>query len=577
MVTDDDLNPTQWVAVLVALLVLLVPLAVALAAWCKRRYARAVVQLQATLAAEAGSAPPAPASAPAARVWPATPVPPLQIVTLPAAGVGSAAASDPAAPARRLRRRVLAVQFVAGLAYWWLLLLCIAIALAWWQELAGPTPDSAAELGSLATNALLWPLLVLPAALGWAFQAGLREGRVWAAAALGALVFGAGLVGAGVGWVAGAGTAGLAALLAALLAAFLRPAVRGAGPPLVAALTVGLLVYGVLVSLAVALDDTADTGPITWREGTLAAALLLALLAPAAWVAWRVLLRLARRYAAKRFSEMQLALGAYWGLVTAFAAGLVLLLAFDERTGATMEWVALAIALVWFAWRGLQRAALWSARRGAGAPLGALLMLRVFKPSQRSEAFTDRFLARWRFAAPVWMIAGPDLAGACMEPDEFFAFLGRRLRERFIADVAELPARLQALDGERDPDGRFRVSELFCSNATWKAAVLALIGRAGVVLLDLREYTAARAGTRFELEAVLRRVPLQRVVIIVGAGDDPAPLQAEIQAAWQRAGGPAGGGAEPAVLRLLQVGPGDDAEMKGLFRAAATAAAGRQG
>ena len=575
MATDDDLNLTQGVAVVVALLILLVPLAVALAAWCKRRYAQAVVQLQAALAG-VPAAPPA-AAVPAAPALPASPRPPLQIVTLAAAGVGAAPGADPAAPARRLRRRMLAVQFVAGLTYWWVLLLCVAVALAGWQQLSADGVDSGADLGGAATNALLWPLLVLPAALGWAFQAGLREGRIWATAALAALAFGAGLVGVGVGWVAGVGTALVVALLAALLAAFLRPAARGAGPPLLAALTVGLLAFSLLVAAAAALDDTADTGPLTLREGLFAGALLLALLALAGWVAWRVLLRLARRYAAKRFSEMQLALGAYWGLVTAFAAGLVLLLAFDERTGATMEWVALAIALVWFVWRGLQRAALWWARRGAGASLGALLMLRVFKPSQRSEAFTDRFLARWRFAAPVWMIAGPDLAGAYMEPDEFFAFLGRRLRERFVADAAELPARLQALDGARDPDGRFRVSELFCSNATWKAAVLALIERAGVVLLDLREYTAARAGTRFELEQVLRRVPLQRVVIIVEAGDDPAPLHAEIQAAWQRAGGPAGDGAEPAVLRLLALGGGSRAEMKGLFRAAAAAASPRQG
>ena len=26
------------------------------------------------------------------------------------------------------------------------------------------------------------------------------------------------------------------------------------------------------------------------------------------------------------------------------------------------------------------------------------------------KAFTDRLLARWRFIAPTWMIAGPDLA-----------------------------------------------------------------------------------------------------------------------------------------------------------------------
>ena len=48
-------------------------------------------------------------------------------------------------------------------------------------------------------------------------------------------------------------------------------------------------------------------------------------------------------------------------------------------------------------------------------PRSPLLLLRVFKPSGRSEAFMDRFLARWRFAAPVWMIGGPDLAAEVID------------------------------------------------------------------------------------------------------------------------------------------------------------------
>jgi len=82
------------------------------------------------------------------------------------------------------------------------------------------------------------------------------------------------------------------------------------------------------------------------------------------------------------------------------------------------------------------------------------------------------------------MIAGPDLAGAFLEPDEFFACLGHRLHERFITDPAELPGRLAAMDNAHDPDGRFQVSELFCANITWQPAVLSLINRARVALLE---------------------------------------------------------------------------------------------
>ena len=44
---------------------------------------------------------------------------------------------------------------------------------------------------------------------------------------------------------------------------------------------------------------------------------------------------------------------------------------------------------------------------------------------------------------------------------------------------------LGALDGARDPDARFRVSELFCANTTWQPAVLALIALAVAVLLTV--------------------------------------------------------------------------------------------
>ena len=300
---------------------------------------------------------------------------------------------------------------------------------------------------------------------------------------------------------------------------------------------------------------------------------MLLMLLLAAWASWRMLLRLAWRYTAKRFSELQLALGAYWALITAFALAIVLLLSFEERTAHSMEWLGLAILLLWQLWRWLQRAALWLALRRPAPLLGALLLLRVFKPSERSEAFIDRFLARWRFAGPVWMIAGPDLAGAFLEPDEFFAYLGRRLHERFITNPAELPSQLAAMDNARDPDGRFRVNELFCANTTWQPAVLALIDRASVVLLDLREYTRHRAGTRFELEELLRRAPLHKVLVIVDANHPLDEIRQEIESIWQAIGGgsPATTGAP--LLQMVRLARGSDAEMLGLFRAAAAAAA----
>lgn len=276
--------------------------------------------------------------------------------------------------------------------------------------------------------------------------------------------------------------------------------------------------------------------------------LLLMLLVPVAVIlaAW-----FKRRYAARRFSELQLTLGAYRGLITMFTLGMVLLMSFESRTGAAMEWIALAILLLWWLWRLAQRAALWLVRRRVPAPLGALLMPRVFKPSGRSEAFTDRFLARWRFATPVWMIAGPDLA------------------RRFITSADEVDSQMAELAGGRDPDSRFRVGELFCSDTTWKPAVHALIDQAGAVLLDLREFTSERAGTRYELEELLRRGALAELIVLVDAHDDLAALESEIQGIWRSVAAPD----DRRQLRLITVGSGSDSEMRGLFRVAVQIAA----
>lgn len=573
MTPQDELNTTQWAAAIAFMLALLVPLAVVLAVWLKKRYAQAVVRLQSATVAHAAPPPQHPAQNDAQARSDAAQAPSLAQHILAAASFSRGQAGHEATnPARRLRRRVLMLQFVAGLMYWWTLLLVVGIAFAYLDSVTSDSAKTSDALPAFVMHLLLWPLLFLPVALAWAFQAGLPERRVWTATGIAMAAFAVGMAFSGIGWLLGGGLALACALLALMLATFVRPAVRGAGPPLVAAFTVGLLSFCALVWLGTLLDSSPDEELESWTDWVLVLLVFAALLGAAAFASWRMLLRLARRYADKRFSELQLALGAYWALITAFSLTLVLLLSFEERTGASMEWLGLAMLIVWVVWRWLLRLALHLAVRGAPAPLGPLLLLRVFKPSSRSEAFTDRFLARWRFAAPVWMIAGPDLAGAYMEPDEFFAFLRRRLHERFITHADQLPQAMADMDNARDPDGRFRVNELFCANTTWQATVLALIERAGVVMLDLREYTPERAGTHFELKELLRRAPLHKVLLVVGPHDNLPQIQASIAEIWQSVARLRPATAQPVALNIVRIGSGSDAEMWGLFRAAAAAA-----
>jgi len=291
------------------------------------------------------------------------------------------------------------------------------------------------------------------------------------------------------------------------------------------------------------------------------------------WCGWRALAALSTRYAAKRFSDVQLALAAYWALLTVWAMASVV----SDPTALTArpvrrEWMAAAIVCLWLLWRWLQAAALQAVVRPAGPSIGALLLLRVFKPSGRSQAFTERFFAHWRFAAPVWMIAGPDLAGAYMEPHEFFAFLRGRLRDQFVTDPSDAPQRVSALDSRRDPDGRFRITELYCTGDTWRPTVLEMMARAGVILLDLREYSEARQGARYELTELLRRAPLGNVIVLVDAGRRVISLREEIESIWQEVAGFRPDATDPPQLSVLQFGRGSTAEMLGLFRTAVAVA-----
>ena len=122
------------------------------------------------------------------------------------------------------------------------------------------------------------------------------------------------------------------------------------------------------------------------------------------------------------------------------------------------------------------------------------------------------------------------------------------------------------LDGGRDPDGRFRVSELFCANTTWKQTVLAMIEHAGEILLDLREYSASRAGTRYELQELLRRAPLERVLFLTDEAGDAPQLRAAISDAWQAVGRRA-----DQTVQIVQLKSESDAALDGLFRLAARA------
>ena len=545
-------------------LALVLPVVAALAWWLKRRYTAAVVRFQAA-SRSSETASDGGAIATAVDTRPPHPLaPPLNIQVRRAdESSTSLAAGDRLTGAVRLRRRVLLVHAISELAYWGMVTIALVVVFA--------GRDASGVLRMLAPS--LIPFVLVPIAVAWILQAGMPR-TLMTAAAVAVVVCAFGLLWSDAeGWQSSFGfTLGYASI-ALMLSAFLRPAIRGAGIPLISSAMAGWAALVVLFAAALAFEGDDGSSSTSLTELVVGVIELLLIGGISAWCGWRTLRALSVRYAAKRFSDIQLALGTFWLLLTVFVMGSLVrnpeLFLFKP---VRPEWIALGILALWLLWRPLQATALRKAIRDAAPPIGALLLLRVFKPSGRSQAFTDRFFAYWRFAAPVWMIGGPDLAGAYLEPNEFFAFVRGRLRDQFVGDRGEAAGRVETLDVRRDPDGRCRVIELYCTADTWQPAVLEMMTRAGVILLDLREYSDKRRGTRYELMEILRRAPLEKVLVLVDARSDVTTLRAEIESTWREVGGARVDAGEHAQLSVLQFHRGTRAEMDGLFRAALVAA-----
>jgi len=237
------------------------------------------------------------------------------------------------------------------------------------------------------------------------------------------------------------------------------------------------------------------------------------------YLCWRGLGALNARFQRKSFSDIQLVADSWW-LIAAFS----LSVGFASDFG----WkgiIGLAGFVVYraVAWLGLL---LWPPPGGPGA---RLLLLRVFGFQKRTEKLFDSIAGRWRFRGAVKMIAGTDLAARTIDPDDTLAFVGGDLSSRFVRSPDDLSRRLEQVDEARDPDGRFRVTEFFCYDNTWRLTLAALLRRSDVVLMDLRSFSPANSGCLFELEQLAQQCRLERTVFVVDRTTDVALLEATLR------------------------------------------------
>jgi hypothetical protein len=233
---------------------------------------------------------------------------------------------------------------------------------------------------------------------------------------------------------------------------------------------------------------------------------------PVGWIAWRLVRGLASGFERRRFSDVQIVADCWWAIVTVVEIStLTITLGAWALPAGLAAFVAYRLG-VEFALRGLRP------RRSEGASQ-KLTLLRVFGFQARTETLFDRVAQKWRLRGPVQLIAGVDLAMRTTDCGDVLTFLEGRLADR-------------RLDDDPDPDGRFRVNELYCHDDTWRPTLQALLDRSDVVVADLRSFGPQNAGCRFELEELLRRVPADRVAIVHDGTTDLDLLRQLLNESW---------------------------------------------
>lgn len=311
---------------------------------------------------------------------------------------------------------------------------------------------------------------------------------------------------------------------------------------------------GALISLDISLAIAAE-GLLSDIIGVYLIALIT--FAAGAGVGWVLLGRLARLYDGKWFSD-QMLLASIWMLIFNFQ--IVLFLSLSMGMAAVLGFLASAVFLV------VLRAAFGFLKIGKDANSNRqLLLLRVFAADRAREKFLRNLGHYWRYLGSIELVGAPDVAAATLEPDELMAFLSGRLSKRFVGNAAELDARLEDLDLERDTDGRFRVNTVYCHDNAWRVAVGRLIDTGSNIVVDLRGFTPANEGIVYELRYLLNVVPLSRVILMTDEDVEMPALHQTLKSAFSGLSANSPNRVKSPVLRVAKMPIGGQRQIRQLI------------
>ncbi len=315
-----------------------------------------------------------------------------------------------------------------------------------------------------------------------------------------------------------------------LLLFFLNRRIRAVGPLILIFMIIGAI--GATLIASIAGNNPKLLRPISnfaYSIGLSAAGTVLGLhllgFAVFALVGWVALDSLRQMYERKKMSDQSVVVDTIWltfGIVNSM--GLVF-------QGARWMLSGL-VAFAAFKIVAVSGFSLLRRRKNSTAP--RLLLLRVFALGRRSEHLYDALGKYWRTAGSIQMIAGPDLVTTTVEPHEFLDFVTGKLARRFIDSGQTLDLRIEQMDLYPDSDARYRVTEFFCHDDTWKITLGRLADASDAVLMDLRSFSQNNAGCVFEINELFNLVPLQRIVFVVDESTDQQFMRDTMQLAWQQ-------------------------------------------
>jgi hypothetical protein len=186
-------------------------------------------------------------------------------------------------------------------------------------------------------------------------------------------------------------------------------------------------------------------------------------------------------------------------------------------------------------------------RNVAGSRPLSIAYLRLFENQPRARTFLQ---GAWREFGYVYLLR----SASSVTPAEFrqykrsrsFAGLLIQSEEQFAAELNRpvgRPSRtrwhtLKNVGPQtvwvRDWHGSYPPRTFLCHNNTWKAGVNMLLDRADLVVLDLSGLMPGNEGTRYELQRIVDRIPIERVIFLTDGRSNRNYLRAEIDHAWGR-------------------------------------------